>query len=219
MPPSGMFESFRQLTNVFDSDEATPCSGAKNHYLDITEKATQDVLRTWLACQAPIVEVNSSGGRGQRQRPARLAISIQSCGCRSPGDGGAGDGAPRSSRSRIVRDGPFATNACMSCHPGAGGDAIDLTSDDKAYATLVSEQEGHLQRQALRHARRSEQVVPVSTSSPRMSRAATSDRMPLGGPMSDDGDQVRRRLDQGRGQARVGRQVAPSLSTGLDAGV
>jgi hypothetical protein len=134
MPPGGMFAAFRKLMSVFDTDEATPCMRAKNHYEDITTKATQDVLRTWLACSTPLVEVNSSvvevagsAGMAGYQYPV--------CeGAVSPDGGGAGTVVTLA--DLLADDGAFGTNNCATCHPSVDK-SVDMSSEDKAYATLV----------------------------------------------------------------------------------
>ena len=133
MPPGGMFAAFRKLMSVFDSDEATPCMKVTNHYGDITTKATQDVLRTWLACSVPIVEVNSS--------VVEVAGSAGTAGYQYPVCQGAvgpdaGPGGVITLADLLADDGAFGTNLCATCHP-AVDDSVDMSSEDKAYASLV----------------------------------------------------------------------------------
>jgi hypothetical protein len=149
MPPDGIYAMFKQLTRIHDSKEDAPCSGSRNSYADITQKSSQDILRKWLACQAPIVEVNASvvevnGSAG------RAGFQYQVCGDTpidddaGSDDGGAGDagaeegGAPTTVVTlEDLLDGVFTDNTCTSCHPTVNK-GIDLSSADKAYATLVT---------------------------------------------------------------------------------
>jgi hypothetical protein len=145
MPPDGMFESFkRAVTQIIDTDEASPCTrGAA--FGDIDSKQAQDVLRNWLACQAPIVE--SYGGPTEVNGTAGQAgYQYLSCsGTQQPGDGGAGDagdgggGEPSGpSFDTIYEDILAGTGNCALCHPGVN-DSVDLTDVDTAFADLVED--------------------------------------------------------------------------------
>jgi hypothetical protein len=146
MPPAGMFASFRKLANIFDTDEATPCTRVTNGYGDITTKASQDVLRTWLACNTPIVEVNSSVVE-QQGSAGTAGYQYQVCGgdTTPPPDGGttdAGGGvATVTLQDLLDDDGVFGTYICATCHP-AVDKSVDLTDETKAYATLVGNTKG-----------------------------------------------------------------------------
>ena len=54
MPPNGRFDGYKQLRSLFDSDEETPCTRGKR-FGTTSDAASQEVLRSWLACGAPIV--------------------------------------------------------------------------------------------------------------------------------------------------------------------
>jgi len=144
MPPPGMFASFRNLASIFDTDEATPCTRISTKGIaDITTKASQDVLRTWLACSVPIVEVNSSvvevpGSAGT------AGYQYQVCGGGGVDtDGGtpdAGGGVVTVTlKDLLADDGAFGTYACAACHPSVAKDkAVDLTDEAKSYTTLTA---------------------------------------------------------------------------------
>lgn len=144
MPPPGMFASFRKLASIFDTDEAMPCTRAGKGFADITTKASQDVLRTWLACSVPIVEVNSTvvevpGSAGT------AGYQYQVCGGEViDTDGGTPDGGgvvavPVTLKDLLADEGAFGTYACAACHPAVAKDiAVDLTDEAKAHTTLTA---------------------------------------------------------------------------------
>lgn len=144
MPPPGMFAMFRKLSTIFDTDEQTPCVRATNGYLDITTKASQDVLRTWLACSVPIVEVNStvvevpgSAGTAGYQYPVCGGDVVETDGGVTPDGGGAV--AVVTLKDLLDDSGPFGTYACAACHPAVAKDfAVDLTDETKAHMTLTA---------------------------------------------------------------------------------
>lgn len=55
MPPGGMFTSV--MSSIFASSESKPCEAGKP-YSTIQPARTREVLRSWLACGAPLVETN-----------------------------------------------------------------------------------------------------------------------------------------------------------------
>jgi len=225
MPPGGMFASFKKLTSIFDSDEATPCTRVKNSYGDITTKASQDVLRTWLACSTPIVEVNSSVVE-QPGSAGKAGYQYPVCeGSVSP-DGGAPDGGPVevvTLADLLADDGPFGTYACASCHPSVDK-SVDLTDETKAYATLVGNTKVICKSKPY--------VTPgdpaksflmdlLSADKPGSGDATCADamRMPLGQEMT--AAEIQKVSDWIKGGAKksTDKSLGSARSSGLDAGV
>ena len=155
MPPAGAYAAFRKLVGIKDSEEMSPCKPAKNGFLDITQKASQDVLRSWLACSVPIVEGSGpsvtviaadNGAQGTAGYQYGICDPTQPSdgdgGVPVTGDGGGkdGGGAPVVTLSQIYD--PILVGAmCMTCHPSLNPDkaTIDVSSIDMAYATLVED--------------------------------------------------------------------------------
>ncbi|MDB4974130.1 MAG: hypothetical protein JWN48_2471 [Myxococcaceae bacterium] len=160
MPPDGKFDFTRLLDSIHDSNEKAPCSGAKRAFQDIESKPSQDVLRNWLSCNVPIIEVTGAAvssvvavgdaDAGTDGIIAGLAgqagYQYHSCSSTpSNGDGGLGGGdsgtppAPSVVTIEQLNDPIFVGAACSACHPGLNpaGVKLDLSSVDKAYTTLV----------------------------------------------------------------------------------
>lgn len=147
MPPPGMFASFRKLGTIFDTDEATPCTrGGAKGFADITTKASQDVLRTWLACSVPIVEVNStvvevpgSAGTAGYQYQICEGGGVDTDGGTPTNDGGVVVPVTVTLKDLLADEGVFGTYVCAACHPAAAPKiAVDLTDEAKAYTTLTA---------------------------------------------------------------------------------
>lgn len=140
MPPDGKFASFKTITStILDSAETSPCSrGTALKELD--SKQTQDLLRNWLACQAPIVE--SYGGPAERNPTAGVAgyQYFECSGVGPVGDGGAGDGGMSNDVVTFdkIYDTVMTDATCIGCHPSVD-DSIDFSSVDIAYAKLVDD--------------------------------------------------------------------------------
>jgi hypothetical protein len=139
MPPDGKFEIFKKaVTSIFDSEEASPCTRGEA-FKDLDAKSTQDVLRNWLACQAPIVE--SYGGPVEANGVAgKAGYQYLACeeGTTPEGDAGVGDAGSGGTVITIeqVWDDILDPALCSACHP-AVDDSVDLTTADKAYEALV----------------------------------------------------------------------------------
>lgn len=127
MPPDGPFKSLWKLGAIFDSAEASPCTRG-SALPDIDGKRSQDMLRNWLACQAPIVE--AYGGPAEPEGIAgRSGFQYPAC---EESAGGA--------TLTELLDGVLATGVCVACHPAQARDyPLDLSSLDAAYATLVED--------------------------------------------------------------------------------
>lgn len=126
MPPSGLGKAYRELKNIFDSDDAAPCQAIKP-YDPITEKRSQDVLRNWLACGAPIVE--SQGPVVQKDLTAgKAGYQYKMC---TPSE------APMGTITLDVVQEKVMEVACVGCH-SAGGTPPDLSSADKTYAFFTN---------------------------------------------------------------------------------
>jgi hypothetical protein len=132
MPPAGAFQSFWKLMTIGDSDEESPCTRGES-LGDIDGKSSQDLLRNWLACRAPIVE--SYGGPVEVNGvPGKAGFQYLAC-----------ESAPTEgiTLEDLMNEetGLFATALCTACHPGSAQDyPLDLSSLDMAYATLVEDQ-------------------------------------------------------------------------------
>jgi hypothetical protein len=114
MPPSGIYEAYRQLKTIFDSDESEPCTRAKR-FTTTSDGDAQEVLRNWLACGAPIVEVNSPLVE-KNAVAGRAGFQYPICG----GDGDVPDdgGEPIViSLQELLDTGPL--SFCVSCHPSS----------------------------------------------------------------------------------------------------
>lgn len=157
MPPDGIFDRYKKLIGIVDTDEKSPCIARDNGYMDITTKPSQDILRRWLACNTPIVEssgvnVDANGVAGQ--------AGYQYISCEAPpnntpvgdgglpiGDGGLGgmDGgdagvAPVGKVTLAMVQTALLESRCGSCHPGAYPDIpVKFSSLDESYATLVED--------------------------------------------------------------------------------
>lgn len=132
MPPDGKFAPFRILRSILKTAEATPCTPYAR-LAPITEKASMDVLRQWLACGAPVVEAN---GPSVSQAGVFGTTGSQYQSCESEGDGGDAGVVTLETVQAQVFD-----TACAACHPAlnAGRFKIDLTDAIKSYATLVED--------------------------------------------------------------------------------
>jgi hypothetical protein len=136
MPPDGMFARFKSLVAIFDSDEDTPCTVRSDAFDDVDSKASQDVLRNWLACRAPIVEAN---GEVERDGvPGTAGYQYLACEDAPIGDGGAGDITLDTVFTRVFDGDGF----CTGCHPSVADEyPLDLSDLDKAYETLLDDGE------------------------------------------------------------------------------
>jgi hypothetical protein len=131
MPPSGKFASYRQLKAIFDSKEGEPCAKSKQ-FTTTSDGDAQEVLRNWLACGAPIVEVNSS--------VVQKNAVVGQAGFQYPECGGGSTSEDDDTPGMIVSlatllDGPLST--CTSCHPGAS--KPDLKTVATAAMTINSD--------------------------------------------------------------------------------
>jgi hypothetical protein len=135
MPPGGMFAQFkRAIVNIVNSAESNPCVASTRKYEPITEKSSQDVLRRWLACGAPIVETTSEVVE-TNGAPGSAGFQYQSCGDAPAGDGGAsGSITIETVHARIFEQ-------CVPCHSPEGEQEPDLETPEKAYQILVGDSE------------------------------------------------------------------------------
>ena len=122
-PPTKEFSSFRALGQILTVSNDAPCEKGKA-YKSLLTGESQEVLRNWLACGAPIVESNGSvvakaetAGQAGWQYPMCEAAG---------GDGGVVSLA-------TLLEGPF--SSCTTCHPGSG--TPDFTTTAKAVQTVV----------------------------------------------------------------------------------
>jgi hypothetical protein len=223
MPPDGAFARFKAaVAELLDTEETAPCTrGAA--FGDIDAKKTQDVLRLWLACQAPIVE--SYGGPVEVNGTAGQAgYQYLSCSGPQPGDGGAGDsGMPGALGWDQVYDDLFGSQgagSCTVCHTGLYP-VVDVETADTAFADLVEDKEpkcGDKPYVTPGDPSKSYLVDLVTLNEPCPSRDDIM-RMPQGlQPLSED--QVKELSDWiAAGATRNASLVSSPLSGGLDAGV
>jgi hypothetical protein len=221
MPPDGRFDGFRLFTTMItDSAEASPCTRG-TALKDLESKPVQDVLRNWLACQAPIVE--SYGGPVEVDGTAGTAgYQYLECSGAPPGDGGAGDGGemPAAVSFQDIYDGVLTDATCTGCHPVVD-DTIDFSSADKAFDELVNGASAACGDRAY--------VVPgdpdgsflidlISLDKPCPGKPSVQ-RMPLGSELSNAQiQQVRAWIEAGALREAAFVRPAP-MSGGLDAGV
>jgi hypothetical protein len=218
MPPDGEFAKFRvAIKSIFNSDEMNPCVGSRTPYESIREKSSQDVLRNWLACGAPIVESSSAA---VQTYGAAGAAGYQYPLCENSGgggDGGAGDsGAGSSITIEMVHTRVF--SQCTDCHSPDGEQAPDLSTPDKAYAALVQNSEMQCEGKPFvtkGNASQSYVYEMVSQSRP----GCGTPRMPPGGALTMAELKLISDWIQGGAlrQADIGKSVS-SLQGGLDAG-
>jgi len=138
MPPSGAFARFRTaIKSIVNSDEATPCAAGKGSFEAITEKSSQDVLRMWLACGAPIVETNSAVVQSYGA-PGAAGYQYPVCEGAGVGDAGVGDGG---AGTVITLEAVHAKifSVCSDCHSPEGQQEPDLSTPEKAYEVLVAD--------------------------------------------------------------------------------
>lgn len=128
MPPDGLGARFRELVkSIADTSESEPCTRGPA-YKEIGEKQTQDVLRNWLACGAPIVE--SQGASVTRDKIAGVAgYQFKMCG--EGGEGGGGEPITIELLQEQVID-----SKCATCHGGAI--EPDLSTADKSYEVFTA---------------------------------------------------------------------------------
>ena len=123
MPPNGLYAGYRQLRSIFDSDESEPCTRGKR-FASTSDGAAQEVLRSWLACGAPIVEVNGAVVE-KNATPGIVGRQYPMCGGSSPGE---------VITLGALLDGPLAF--CANCHPSQS--PPDLRDLDAASAMVTS---------------------------------------------------------------------------------
>jgi hypothetical protein len=130
MPPDGAFKRFWNLVAISVSGKESPCTRG-DALGGIDSKASQDLLRNWLACQAPIVE--SYGGPVELDGVAgRSGYQYLACEV----EAGAVGLVDLMDETRGV----FTSTGCTGCHPASARDyPLDLSSIDRAYATLVED--------------------------------------------------------------------------------
>lgn len=130
MPPDGIGAVYRRLKNIFNTKEESPCLAAKAGYKDITEKPPQDVLRSWLACGAPIVEANTDKVDAQEGVAGLAGFQYPVC---EGGDAGTGEEVAFETVYEQIID-----TSCTGCH-SPGATKPDLSTVDKAYAAFVED--------------------------------------------------------------------------------
>ncbi len=132
MPPDGLGESFRtasagallEITQI-----GSPGCPVTTELEPITEKSTRDLLRSWLACGAPIVEANVAG----LSKPIGGTAGDQFPAC-------VGDLEPTFDNVYKTVFTGGAIGCVSGCHePGGGGGAedFDLSTPAIAYASLM----------------------------------------------------------------------------------
>jgi len=184
MPPDGVGALYRKLESVFDSKDDVVCTRAKRSYEGIFEKSSMDVLRNWLACDAPIVE--ATGPIDTMEGVAgKAGYQYKACGMSEPGE---------AIPFETVYDSVLAS--CAGCHPSQS--APDLTTVDKAYDALVSKASGCDGKQY---------VVPGDSEASYLleklqANPSCGSRMPIGAPLpSSSIAQVRAWIETGARRA------------------
>ncbi len=136
MPPDGVGAGFRTaVESLFKSSDASPCTRG-DALQNVETKASQDLLRNWLACQAPIVE--SFGGPTSANGTAGVA-GYQYLACDDTGGGDGGQMSTVTLGDLMSSTGLLQTTLCSACHPALAKDyPLDLSSFEKASSTLLS---------------------------------------------------------------------------------
>jgi mono/diheme cytochrome c family protein len=126
MPPNGLGEVYRALMGLVDTDDEEPCTRRKQ-FKAITEKSSQDVLRNWLACGAPIVE--SQGADVTKELTAGQAgYQYPMC---------EGDAPPEVITLDVVHE--QVLSSCTVCHSAKGKSPPFFETPDEAYDVLVDQ--------------------------------------------------------------------------------
>ncbi len=125
MPPRGRYEGFLKLVGIKRTPEDEPCNAGKN-ISDLDYDTSQEALRKWLACGAPLVETNGANVEKNAEVRGTAGWQYQLCSA-------SGDGEPVTITLQSLMDGPF--SGCGSCHPGLA--ASDLSTLDKAREHLL----------------------------------------------------------------------------------
>jgi mono/diheme cytochrome c family protein len=194
MPPDGLGAQFRKaIVSIFDSDDESPCTqGAA--YAPTTAKASQEVLRNWLACGAPIVETTSPMVLGRTAGAAGYQYQTCDGPVAPPGDGGvvvpAGDGG--TGEGGTV--GPVITiqtlqtqifegsGACVGCHVKGGVASIpDLSSAAASYESLLNGPLGDCNKAYVTKGDPSKSFLYEVIS---VDKPSCGDRMPPGGKLT-----------------------------------
>jgi hypothetical protein len=136
-PPASQFSVFLELKSIFESDDETPCEKGKA-YSSLRSTRGQEVLRTWLACGAPIVETNGSVIAADDDNPSGETggypgwqFPICEAEVTNP------DGEPVAVSLETLLDGPLAS--CQTCHPASG--PPDFSSLSKLAASFATDDE------------------------------------------------------------------------------
>lgn len=150
-PPGSAFDGFRTLSNIIGTSDGAPCKADVGPLAPLSRKSSRDVLRKWLACSAPVVEVNSSdkvvtmpdqenivttdAGTGAVDAGTAWSVAgevgYQFAVCEDTGDGG----------TQITIEQVFERvmgGKCALCHPSVA--EPDLSTPEAAYAALVGKQ-------------------------------------------------------------------------------
>jgi hypothetical protein len=134
MPPSGVGASFKSLSpgNSFTSAGMGDCTRVEPPYAGLNSSSTKKVLQQWLACGAPIVEMNSN----MIPKPVGGTVGDQYPACE--------EDLPPTFEN--VYSAVFEGGGCtaMGCHGmGAGVQAgFDLNTIDIAYMEMVGDGTG-----------------------------------------------------------------------------
>jgi len=125
MPPPGMFAQFRKLARVFFTDESELCTGVQStSFAPITAGESQEVLREWLACGAPIVETNTE--LVTKREVGTIGYQYPSC----------GGELPEGNTLEAVQARIFDVY-CADCHPDMSDP--DLRSVEASFASLLED--------------------------------------------------------------------------------
>jgi cytochrome c553 len=145
MPPPDR-SVFGQLQSIVGTSNRQPCQMDVGAYSNLSEKSSRDVLRKWLACGAPIVEINSDKIAADKDNasypdagftPSAGIVGYQYLSC-DGSDGGTGSVIT----FEDVYEKIIATS-CLDCHSQSGQQTPNLDGVDKAHTALVGDKNAH----------------------------------------------------------------------------
>lgn len=216
MPPPDR-SVFGQLQSIIGTNNRQPCQMDVGAYQNLSEKSSRDVLRKWLACGAPIVEINSDKIASDKDNasypdagftPSAGIVGYQYLSCEDS-DGGAGGVVTFEALYEKV-----ISQSCVRCH--GDGQEPAFSTIDEAYVLFTGPTGAKCNGRSLvkpGDAAQSYLYDLVSKSYP-----GCSSRMPTDFPLSTADQRMFAAWING-GALRAG-QTRPSTAVGgMDAGV
>jgi len=220
MPPPDR-SSFGLLANIIGTNNRQPCQMDVGAFAPLSEKSSRDVLRKWLACGAPVVEVNTKELGADKSLasypdggfvPSAGFVGYQYMVC---GGGDAGTGGVIAFEDVYEK---IIGKRCTECHSADGEQEPYLDTVDKAYAVLVDDKAAQCNGKPYVKSGDPTQsyLYELVSQTPKCSNGI---RMPLDGLSSSDQKMI---SDWIAGGARRARDVATPqtpMTAGMDAGM